>query len=310
MKKKNLFKSLTPFLALIAVYALFKFLQPVRFGKWNSMYVLLQQALTHSILACGFYYILTMNIYDLTIGINAIISSMMGVWLSEVLGFPGLLIGAIGSAVFISLISWFLMTSIDAPPIIISVALVIIYEALSLLLCRGATYLAIDPSLRILGKAPAVLFPGIFVLLISALILKYSKLGVYMEAIGTNPNVSQAVGLPVKKYKAAAFAVSGVFIGIYAAVSLSYSASVAAASNMSSVTGIFKPFMACMFAAAYKKYLNPMAALLLGCFMLNMLSNGLMTNGLEVALQNVVVGFAMILLVRFSTNARKFDVVK
>lgn len=310
MKKSKLIRSLMPFLTVILLYVIFRILQPERFGNPNSMYVLIQQTFIHSILACGFYYILSMDIYDLTVGVNAIISSMIGVYLSNLIGMPGLFIGTILTGCLISFISSFLMVNIDAPPIIISVALTIIYEALSVLLCSGNTTLSVDSAYRFFGKAPFDMIPGIVILIINGLILRYTKLGVYIDAIGSNAKLTENVGVNVKKYKTIAFICCGLCTGVYALNSISYSASVAYATGLSSVTSIFKPVMACMFAIAFKKYINPMISLFIGCFILNIISNGLLTNGLEAALQNVVVGIAMILLVRFSSMARKFDVVK
>ena len=310
MKKSKLIRSLMPFLTVILLYVIFRILQPERFGNPNSMYVLIQQTFIHSILACGFYYILSMDIYDLTVGVNAIISSMIGVYLSNLIGIPGLFIGTILTGCLISFISSFLMVNIDAPPIIISVALTIIYEAFSVLLCSGNTTLSVDSAYRFFGKAPFDMIPGIVILIINGLILRYTKLGVYIDAIGSNAKLTENVGVNVKKYKTIAFICCGLCTGVYALNSISYSASVAYATGLSSVTSIFKPVIACMFAIAFKKYINPMISLFIGCFILNIISNGLLTNGLEAALQNVVVGIAMILLVRFSSMARKFDVVK
>lgn len=309
MKKSKLLRGIVPFLTVVLIYIVFKILQPERFGSLKIMYVLLQQAFIHSILACGLYFLLAMDIYDLTVGINAIISSIVGVLLSNVLGFPGLIIGALACGALISFISSFLVVNIDAPPIIISVALTILYEAVSVMICQGASF-TINSDYKFFGRAPFDCIPGIFVLVVSALILKYTRIGVYIDAIGSNAKLSENVGVNVKKYKTIAFLLCGICTGIYAINSISYSSTVAAATGLSSVTSIFNPVIACMFALAFKKYLNPMIALITGCFILNLIANGLMTNGLEAALQNVVVGITMIILVRFSSAARKYDVVK
>lgn len=109
MKNSKMIRSLLPFITVVVLYIIFRILQPERFGNFNSMYILVQQTFIHSILACGFYYILSMDIYDLTVGINAIISSMVGVMLSDAIGMPGLFIGAILTGILISFISSFLI---------------------------------------------------------------------------------------------------------------------------------------------------------------------------------------------------------
>ena len=68
--------------------------------------------------------------------------------------------------------------------------------------------------------------------------------------------------------------------------------------------------MACMFAGAYKKYLNPILALILGNLFMSLIANGLLTNGLESSLQNVFIGIMLLILVHSAAKSRKYDVSK
>ena len=48
----------------------------------------------------------------------------------------------------------------------------------------------------------------------------------------------------------------------------------------------------------------------IGILFLNLISNGLLANGLESSLQNIIIGFSMIFIVRVSSKSRKYDIVK
>lgn len=310
MKKQKIIKASLPFAALLIVFVIFKILQPERFGTISSMYILLQQTLMQSSLACGFYFLMNMGIFDMTIGVNALISAMTAILMAEKFGPLGFLLGALATSVAISFVSGQFMIRLDAPPMIISVGFVVVYEAVSQQLCRGAFSLSIPQAYRILGLAPLNMIPGFLLLVVAGFLLKYTRFGLYVTAIGSNGRIAEAVGINVKKYKTLAFFFCGICTFIYGIVTTCYASSVASASGMSSATSIFKPLMAVMFATSFKKYLNPMVALLIGCFFLNLISNGLLTNGLESSLQNVIVGLAMILVIRLSSTDRKYDVVK
>ena len=71
-KAKNLLRGLMPLLVLAAVYAVFKILQPDRFGSLQNMWLLVQQSLLLSIFGCGIYFLLSLGIFDLSAGINAL----------------------------------------------------------------------------------------------------------------------------------------------------------------------------------------------------------------------------------------------
>ena len=310
MKKNNQKKRMRtaiPFLAILVIFVLFKILQPERFGTAHSINVLIQQTLMQSIIGCGLYFLNEMGIFDMTLGANMIISAMIACKMSEIMGIPGLILGGILTGMLIAFIGSLFMTRLK---IIISVGLIIIYEAISTMLTQGAYALQIAPEYRVFGKTPGNIIISIGVLAISAFVAKYTKFGLYINAIGANQSIASSMGINVMKFKSYAFLYAGVCAGIMGIVNLCYSNSMGAASGLSSASAIFTPLMACMFAGAYKKYLNPILALILGNLFMSLIANGLLTNGLESSLQNVFIGIMLLILVHSSAKSRKYDVSK
>ena len=310
MKKKNLLRTLIPFFALVVVYAVFKLLQPTRFGTWNSMYLILQQTLMQCILGCGIYYLLSMNFFDFTIGVNTVLSGMIGILLGKAFGWPGLILGGIGFGCLMSfLVGQFLMR-INANTMILSFGVVIILEAVSSKITGSVTSLPMPDTFRVIGQAPTNIIISVVVLVIAMLLYKYTKFGLYVRAIGSNRAVATNIGVEIDKYMTITFLFCGLCAGIYGIVNAGYGSAVGAPSGMSSATSIFKPMMACTFASAYRKYLNPILGILVGNLLLNLVANGLLTNGLEASLQNVVVGLALVVVVKLSSTAGKYEVIK
>ena len=56
--------------------------------------------------------------------------------------------------------------------------------------------------------------------------------------------------------------------------------------------------------------MNPILALFLGGLCMNIIETGLLSNGLESSLQNIVVGVMLLVLVRSSKKTHKYDVSK
>ena len=163
---------------------------------------------------------------------------------------------------------------------------------------------------RVLGKAPVNVIVSLLILLLSAVLAGRTKFGLYVNAIGSNAQVAESMGIRVQRYKSYAFLYGGICAGIMGIVNICYSNSMGAASGLSSAASIFTPLMACLFAGAYKRYMNPILALVLGSLFMNLIANGLLTNGLESSLQNVVIGIMLLILVHSSSNSRQYDVTK
>lgn len=297
--------------ALVITYIVFKILQPTRFGSLSSMFILLQQCMISVIMAYGTYFLLEMGAFDMTLGANAILSAMVGCKLSVMFGFPGLIIGALVTGACIGLLNGFMTSKIKAPSMIISVGLVIIYESLGLIVVgEGQSTLRIDSQFRILGMVPWNMLISLAVAAIIFFLDKSTRFGVSVNAIGSSESIANSMGINVDKTKITAFLICGMCAGLMGVVNLCYNTIISAASNLSSATVVFQPMMACMIGLSFKKHMNPIVAILLGSFFLSLLQNGLLTNGLESSMQNVFVGIALLVVIKLTSNLKRYDVIK
>ena len=92
------------FLAFL-FWAFFKILTPDNFGSWEGMYYYLQSSIIYPVGACGFYFIVTMGLFDFSIGANVVLSSIVGVILSKQFGYAGLVTGCIVTGVIIGFLN-------------------------------------------------------------------------------------------------------------------------------------------------------------------------------------------------------------
>ena len=280
----------------LAVYLVFLALQPARFGGAESMFILLQQAMLPSVTACGIYFIVTMGLWDFSVGANIVLSAIVGVQLYGFLGMAGLVLGGICTGALVGLVNGFTYIKLKIPSIIVSIGLLMIYECLGMF-ASGGNILTLESAGRILGKAPYNIIGSVLAFALAYFFIQYTRIGVYIRAVGSNETVVGTMGINVAKYKMLGFILCGLFAGISSVLTISYSSSIAPLLKMSSMDRNFLPLMGCFVGIALKKYINPILAILLGEFTISMLISGLITNGIDATLQNVVIGLTLLIIV-------------
>lgn len=184
-----------------------------------------QQISTNFLIAIGMTFIILLGGIDLSVGsIIAVTGLMMGLMMKE-WNIP-VIISLLLSLLFasaIGLVTGLLITGFDLPPFIATLGMMSI--------ARGAAY-------TITGGQPIYTFPEEFVAItgryggipvftilimvvmfvVAAYVLKYTKYGRYIYAIGGNENCAKLSGINVKKVKCIAYMISGFCCGVAAIV--------------------------------------------------------------------------------------------
>jgi ribose/xylose/arabinose/galactoside ABC-type transport system permease subunit len=165
-------------------------------------------------------------------------------------------------------------------------------------------------NLMAFGKMPGNLILAVVAFIIAYLILNYTKIGTYTYAIGSNEFVAKNMGINVNKYKVLAFVISGAFLGIMAVLTISYGSSMVAVTGMASMSRNFVPTMGCFFGMAFKKYGIPLQAIIIGEFMINIIFYGFIALGAPTAIQDVITGLALLIIITLTTRVAKGEIVK
>ena len=291
------------------VFAVFKILTPDNFGTPEKMYYYLQSSIIYSVGACGLYFIVVMGLFDFSIGANVVLSAIIAVTLSRQFGYAGLLIGALVCGTIIGFCNGFLYTKLKIPSMIVTVGLMLIFESLAYF-ASGGEKQSLDASLQFFGKAPGNMILAFVAFLLTFFILKYTKIGTYCYAIGSDEYVAKNMGINVTKYKIIGFVLLHFFVGIMAVLSVSFGTSVTATTGMASMSRNFTPLMGTFFGLAFKKYGTPVTAMVIGEFIISIIFNGFIALGAPTTIQNVVTGAALLIIVALTTKPAKGAVVK
>ncbi len=174
----------------------------------------------------------------------------------------------------------------------------------------GGAAQTLPANLRLFGQMPGNIILALLTFFAAYAILNYTKIGTYTYAIGSNEFIAKNMGINVDFYKFLAFLISGVFFGIMSVLTISYGSSMVAVTGMASMSRNFVPTMGCFFGLAFKKYGIPIQAIVIGEFMINIIFYGFVALGAPTAIQDVITGFALLIIVALTTKMVKGAIVK
>ena len=296
---------------VILSWAVFKILTPANFGSPANLLSYFEASLLAAVGAVGFYFVMVMGMFDFSIGANIMLSAIVGcVFATRFgLGYVGLIVGSIITGAIVGLLNGFFYVKLRIPSMIVTTGLALIYESVANYIAGGVEQ-TLPSDLRALGQMPGNLILAVFAFVLAYVLLNYTKVGTYTYAIGSNEFVAKNMGINVNLYKVLAFVISGAFFGIMAVLTISYGSSMVAVTGMASMSRNFVPTMGCFFGLAFKKYGMPLPAIIIGEFVINIIFFGFIAMGAPTAIQDVITGLALLIVVTMTTKVTKGEIVK
>lgn len=314
-ERKRLSGSVRGYLILcflvFASWLIFKILTPHNFGSFQNMLSYFQASLIATVGAVGFYFVMVMGMFDFSIGANIMLSAIVGCVFANRfgLGYLGLILGCILTGAIVGFLNGFFYVKLRIPSMIVTTGLALIYEAVANYIAGGVEQ-TLPSNLRAFGQMPGNIILAVLAFCAAYLLLNYTKIGTYTYAIGSNEFVAKNMGIHVDKYKVIAFVLSGAFLGVMGILTIGYGSSMVAVTGMASMSRNFVPTMGCFFGLAFKKYGMPLQAIIIGEFVINIIFFGFIALGAPTAIQDVITGFALLIIITLTTKVGKGEIVK
>jgi len=298
-------------LLVVASWAVFKILTPGNFGSPKNLVSYFEASLLAAVGAVGFYFVMVMGMFDFSIGANIMLSAIVGCVFATrfSLGYFGLIAGAVLTGALVGLLNGVFYVKLRIPSMIVTTGLALIYESAANYIAGGVEQ-TLPSNLRAFGQMPGNLILAVLAFAAAYLLLNYTRIGTYTYAIGSNEFVAKNMGINVNKYKVLAFVISGAFLGVMAVLTISYGSSMVAVTGMASMSRNFVPTMGCFFGMAFRKYGIPLPAIIIGEFVINIIFFGFIALGAPTAIQDVITGLALLLVVTLTTRITKGEIVK
>ncbi len=220
--------ALAPFLALVAVYALFAILRFDRFVTWDNSAIMLQQTAVIGIGAIGMTLIVISGGVDLSFGSIIALSAVVLALLLEA-GAPPVVAaaGAIGLGVMTGVASGLLVTRLRLMPFIVTLGMMGILRGAAKGLASEQPIYPEPTWLNDLMLLSSRFLPGgVWIMLVMAVVvagvLRYTRFGRHIFAIGSNESTARLCGVAVDRTKVWIYAVGAGFAGLAGVLQFSY----------------------------------------------------------------------------------------
>jgi len=298
-KKLHVLKSQSVILSVVIVIlvAVISFVNP-RFLTQGNIITIGQQIAVLGIATMAATMLLKSGLFDLSSAGNisltcvlvALLITEYGIspWLAGLLGLLGsLVMGGINGVI---------VSKTKTPPLIITLGMSWVYGGIALVL-TGGVFTSLGGQFSFLGRGrifdiPVSILIFVAVSIVVHFVLRNSRYGRRLTAIGNNPEVTYLSGINVDRYVIANYTLSGGLVGLAALVLLSRLGSVVATVGVGyELRAIAAAIIGGISITGGK---GSVLGAFLGVILLGVLSNGMNMVGIHSLYQDIVLGVIVV----------------
>ncbi|WP_203417114.1 ABC transporter permease [Jiangella ureilytica] len=294
--------------ALVLMILVFSVLD-AQFRSWDNVVAVVDAAAVLAVVTVGLTFVLLLGAIDLSVE-GVIGACALTVALLVANSRTGLDLGVLGVAATVALgaafglLSGVLSTRLRIPSFLTTLGVYAIGLGVATILFSGERPIVEDPwlgdwaSSRFLGFT-IVSWVAAGAILVGWLIQRYTRVGRYAYAIGGAEDIARLSGVPVARYKTAAFAVAGAFYGLGAVMATSQLGSgvVQAGSGLNFSAIAAAVIGGTLLVGGRGGVLQSM----IGVLVLTVLQNGLILAGVSPYAQQAVQGVIVVVAVAAAT---------
>ena len=188
--------------------------------------IVMEQLAVPGIMAVGMCMVMISGGIDLSVGAQlSFIACLMAYFIKDMdSAVPGIAIG-VAVCIAASFGMGILISRTKMEPFIVSLGFMTIYKGLAFITTNGAEYpipakMGFATSIRWMNL-PLMVFIMIAVVIVFALIFRYTRFGRWLYAVGDNPEAAFLSGINVKNFKLSIYTINGALVALAAVLMLS-----------------------------------------------------------------------------------------
>ncbi len=215
-----------PLIGLVAIFGLFTALAPPGFASLDNMETILRQTAIVAVAAMGMTLVIVLGGIDLSVGSIVALGTVVVAWMLQYRhAAPGTaaLLG-IGAGGLCGLVTGLLITRLRVVPFIITLGMMLVVRGIAKGMAGEQkidapmtwlnTLLARLQSEQSWMLAPAGVWAMVVLALLTAMLLKYTRFGRHVFAVGSNENTARLCGVAVDRVKLAVYTLAGLTFGL------------------------------------------------------------------------------------------------
>lgn len=296
-----------PLVVYIVFFILSRLLTDSRFGNWNSVSIILQQAVLNAMIGWSMSFNMVNGRWDFSIGGMVMIVGIIGgnIALKLGMGAHGILLFCLIFGVIFGLINAVCQMTIGAPTLVTSFGLLMVYETLQAIINNGQGVRIMGSKLPIYSMYPLIFVVGIVFAVIHYVVYTYTRFGHNTRSLAYNVSVAKNMGISEKKNIFGCYVFCGLFAGMAAVIYASSKGSVQLAMNMTSTSLVFEAMIPVFLGIFISRYSNLTIGIYVGSVTVKLLISGLMAIGLSSTWQSITNGLVLFVIIAYSVNEER-----
>jgi ribose/xylose/arabinose/galactoside ABC-type transport system permease subunit len=306
-------RQLLPFGTLILLIAILSALEPDAFLTAENFFNVLSRSSVNGIVAMGMTAVIISGGIDLSVGSMMAVAGMVAglimtrdgtivptaglMWIGTLAGLAtGLVCGLLNGA---------LITGLSLPPFIVTLGTMSAFRGICYVMNEGMMFDV--PPYTFLGQStvagvPVNVLIFLAIALLSFFILRYTPLGRYTYAIGSNREAAHHAGVNVKRNLLVVYTLTGLFVGLAAMIATSRTVSAQPTAGVSLELDTIAAVV--IGGASLTGGRGTVVGTIIGTLLISFLRNGLTLRGISSDIQLIVIGAIIIGAVALDQMAR------
>lgn len=296
----------------IVVYLIFYILCRIKgisgFGVGTDLVVIFRNTIYTGFIALAVSYNLTSGRFDFSVGATLILATVLGGMISLQLGL-GPIMMLVLSLIFggiIGFISGLIYTVLKLPPMVVSIGLAMIYEAVAFLVSGGSgVKLLGKDNLLIWANGPYIYILCIVLVAILAIILNFTKFGYDTRSLASGQEIATNIGINENKNAIICYIIAGVCLAAAGVINMCVLGTVTPKLGLSSASYIQNAFLPMFIGNLLAKYFDRNTGVVIGALTQSIIFAGIGKLGVPSAWQSVVSGIVVLAFFAYSFNQYK-----
>ena len=290
-------------LAALVVLCIALSLASPYFATKNNLINIVLQAAINATLACGMTFVILTGGIDLSVGsIVAFSGILLGVMLKAEIPLAVALLGCVLIGGICGLVNGLLVTRINLPPFISTLGMMSIARGGALYIADGRAISGFSGKLNYIGSGTILGIPVMILImaltfLIGLFVLKFTRAGRYIYAIGGNVEATRLSGINTNRYTTLVYVICGLTAGLAAVLLTSR------LDSAQPVAGEGYELDAIAATVIGGTSLSggegKLSGTIIGALIIAVLNNGLNLLNVSSYIQQIVIGLVIILTVTF-----------
>jgi ribose/xylose/arabinose/galactoside ABC-type transport system permease subunit len=306
-----------PLIFLLLLVLVFALLEP-RFFSWINITNVMRQVSIVGLLAIGMTFVILTAGIDLSVGSLLAFAGLVAAAVAKGgmqdrftvgddtigYGWPLAALAAITLGIVGGYLQGFAITRLKVPPFVVTLGGMSVFRGAALLFAAGGPISGFQPDFTWWGQGkifsvpvPVIIF--LFAALIAHIVLRYTRYGRRVYAVGGNPEAARLAGLNVTGIICSVYVIMGFFAGLGAFVlSARLNSAEAVAGTGYELTVIASVVIGgtSLFGGA-----GSIFGTVIGTILIGVLLNGLVLMNVNSYIQQIIIGVIIVLAVAFDT---------